>query len=106
MGLLTSIHQFESFIRKQEPVGYSRPFLEPPGQPKMQLGIYPIFDYSIRGEDGSNYFVTCVSPQYINVGLSGFAFKPSMERSSGRTIGRTFRHLWGDWYTFEETENF
>jgi hypothetical protein len=103
LGLLTSVRQFENFMRKQEPTGYSRHYLERSSSPRMHLGIYPVYDF--KCDDGSYYFVTGVSG-YLNVELAGFAYHPSKEERFDGRMSRSFTHLWGDWYGFQETEKF
>jgi hypothetical protein len=80
--------------------------LELPKSALTQLGLYSINDYSIGVKGTQIYLVTTVSKEYINIALNGFAYKPSMERRLNGRIGRSFVHLWGDWYTFEEIEKF
>jgi hypothetical protein len=105
LGLWVSMREFDKFIRDEKPTSYKRNLREPPGPTRMQLGAYPIYDYAVIG-DGAAYLVTDVDNDFINTDISGFAYRPSREMRYRGRIGRSFLHLWGDWYTFEETEFF
>ncbi|HEY9755903.1 MAG TPA: hypothetical protein V6C97_12125 [Oculatellaceae cyanobacterium] len=106
LGLFVCMHAVEDFIRNSPSDVYKRHFLEEPGPARIQLGIYPIYDYALDENDGAVYLVTTVYQDYINVALDGFAYKPSFERRYKGRVAREFVRLWGDWYAFHELEFF
>jgi hypothetical protein len=107
IGLYCSLPQFEEFARqlRQKPVCYKRQYLDRDSPVRMQLGIYPLYDWAVDG-NGGVYFVTTVDSPFINTELTGFASKPSHELRLFERIGNSRFHLWGDWYLFNQIEKF
>jgi hypothetical protein len=72
---------------------------------RKQLGIYPIYDYAVE-DDGGVYLITTIRGICEETDVEGFAYKPSLEPRNGQRLLHTTDHLWGDWYTFQKTEQY
>lgn len=110
LGFQLSQQDLERLVRKAEASSEKAPEQAAvPGRdaPKEWAGLYPIFNRTVD-DAGGVYLVTTVRRDGIgpDITSSGFAYKPSLERSPfGRKYYAPVR-ISGDWYTFEASDDY